>query len=244
MRLLTLSGLLLGMTVAAWGQNPFPNPVRPMPVPVNALPYGNILYPGGVPSFPSALGATVRGNPPYTGVRPGGNPGGGVGYPGRPRTVVVPYAVPVYYGGGYGDYYQQQQPNVTVVMPQQPAPSVVINQTFHNGELASTEVPERGGLRVYEAPKSPNAPSEKPKAEAAPAPKRTYARDEKANIYLIALKDSTVKEAIGYWMEGTATFAYVTPEATINRVNLDLVDREASVQLNAQRNLEFELRAR
>lgn len=242
MKLLTLSGLMLGLTVAAWGQNPFPNPVRPMPAPVNAMPYGNILYPGGVPSFPTALGNTIRGNPPYTGVRPG--TGGGV-QPGRPpRTVIVPYAVPVYYGGGYDPYYAQQQPNVTVVVPQQPAPSVVINQTFQNGELASTEVPERGGLRIYEAPRSPNSAASTP-AEPKPEPaKRSYARDDKANIYLIALKDSTVREAIGYWLEGGATVAYVTPDATINRVNLELVDREGSVQLNAQRNLEFELRTR
>ncbi|MDZ4800659.1 MAG: hypothetical protein SGI92_21075 [Bryobacteraceae bacterium] len=244
MKLLTLSSLILGMTVASWGQNPFPNPVRPMPAPVNALPYGNILYPGGVPSFPSALGATVRGNPPYTGVRPGMGGGGGIGNPGRPRTVVVPYAVPVFYGGAYDPYYaqQQQQPNFTVVVPQQPAPSVIINQTFHNGELASAEVPERGGLRVYEAPRSPNAVAP---AEQKPEPaKRTYARDDKATIYLIALKDATVKEAIGYWLEGTSTLAYVTPDATITRVTLDLVDREGSLQLNAQRNLEFELRTR
>ncbi len=246
MRPLTLAGLIFGSTLAAFGQNPFPNPVRPMPATPNSIPYGNILHPGGVPSFPTQLGATVAGRP-YPGVRPG--PGGPVGNPGRPRTVIVPYAVPVYAGGyGYDPYYgQQQQPNVTVVVPQQPAPSVIINQTFNNGEPVKQELAEgveRGGFRVYEAPKSPATPEGVPAAEAA-APKRSYVRDDKPNIYLIALKDSTVKEAIGYWVEsGGQTLAYVTPDAVINRVNLDLVDGDGSARLNAQRNLEFDLRRR
>lgn len=245
MRSLTLVGLVFGSMLAAFGQNPFPNPVRPMPVPPNASPYGNILFPGGIPnSFPGQLGATVAGRP-YPGVQPGGGHVGGG--PGRPRTVVVPYAVPVYYGGGYGydPYYaqQQQQPNVTVVVPQQPAPTVIINQTFGGGELTKQEVAsadvERGGLKVFEAPKAPATP------EGQSISKRSYVRDDKPNIYLIALKDSNkVREAIGYWVEGGATLAYVTPDAEIERVALDLVDREGSKQLNAQRNLQFELRSR
>jgi hypothetical protein len=151
----------------------------------------------------------------------------------------------MYYGGGYGydPYYgQQQQPNVTVVVPQQPAPTVIINQTFGGGELTKQEVAssdeERGGFKVYEAPKGPTMP------EGQPVAKRSYVRDDKPNIYLIALKDSKVKEAIGYWVEGGTTLAYVTPDAAIERVALDLVDRDGSAQLNAQRNLEFHLQAR
>jgi len=34
-----------------------------------------------------------------------------------------------------------------------------------------------------------------------------------------------------------------TPKGSINHVTLDMVDRETSVQLNAERNLEFDLNA-
>src|SRR5919199_4970390 len=109
MKRLTIFGLVLGFTIVCSAQinpaalnpasriNPAAlNPVQPMPVPPNMPPYGNVLFPGGNPSFPSQLGATVRGTP--YGYGPGfvgGRPGGPIG---RSHTVVVPYAVPVYYG--------------------------------------------------------------------------------------------------------------------------------------------------
>jgi len=232
-----------------------------MPAPLNAAPYGNILYPGG---FPTALGGTVSGNVPYTGVPQGyrGNWGGG----GRNQTVVVPYAVPVY-GGGYVDYGAQgSQPptNVTVVVPQQPATPVIINQTFGPDsaptnqdirEYSANDPPESGGLHVYEPNKrseplprrqQPQAPSRSVE-QAAPAaetrPMRSYVRDDQPTIYLIALKDTTVRQAIGYWVEGN-TLKYVTPQASINHLSLDMVDRELSVRLNGERNLDFDLKSR
>src|SRR4051794_38495680 len=104
MRVLPIAVLVFGTSLILNGQgvvSPMSNPVRPMPAPINALPYGNIIFPGGFPSHPTALGGTVSGNIPYTGVPAGGRyPHGG----GRNQTVVVPYAVPVY-GGGHGGYY-------------------------------------------------------------------------------------------------------------------------------------------
>ncbi|MEJ7606302.1 MAG: hypothetical protein WKF37_08540 [Bryobacteraceae bacterium] len=117
------------LTVAASAQHvPVLNPSRGMTPPAGASPYGNILFPGGLPvnqSHASRLGRSIGGGG-YPGVVPGN-----VGPVGRPRTIVVPYAVPLYYGDyGYGYQQQQAAPNVTVVVPQQPAPSVVINNTF------------------------------------------------------------------------------------------------------------------
>jgi hypothetical protein len=214
-----------------------------MPAPVNALPYGNILFPGGVPSsHAGALAGTISGSIPYTGVNPHlGRPGYGGGG-GRFRTTVVPYAIPVFVGGGgyYGDPYAAPQPNVTVVVPQQPTPSVVINQHYTPPEApkpvlreySRSDLPETGGLRVYEGPKTA------PAVAAAPAP---VPADDKPTIYLIALKDSTVRQAIGYWLEGEDTLKYVTPKGTISQVTLDQVDRQTSVQLNAERKLEFDV---
>ncbi len=168
----------------------------------------------------------------------------------RPRTVVVPYAVPVYAGPGY---YEQQAPatNVTVVVPQQPTPSVIINQTFNQGDPAAMEVvsgAENRGLRVYETPRRVEAPAAAtvPPVAAAPVTAAGSAgapRDDRPTIYLIALKDTTVRQAIGYWIEGE-NLAYVTPRAAINRISLDQVDRELSVQLNAERKLDFDLKPR
>jgi hypothetical protein len=149
----------------------------------------------------------------------------------------VPYAVPVwtggYYGPGYGYGMPEPQPNITVVMPQQQTPSVIINQySTPDGTRTTTteENPERGGLQVYEGPK---------RAEASAEP-RSYVRDDKPNIYMIVLKDDTVRQAIGYWVDG-ALLKYVTPQATITSVPLDMVDREASLRVNAQKKLDFEL---
>lgn len=218
------------------------SPYRASPPPAGSS-YGNILNPGGIGlSHPARLGNTIRGVPPYP-VQPG-HPGHG----GRQRTIVVPYGVPVWTGGfyngyaGYGGYgMPQAQPNVTVVMPQQQTPSVIINQYGSDGHKSTTtaEVSERGELKVYE---SNPAPAEAPKAAAAapPTPAGTYARDDKPNIYMIALKDETVRQAIGYWVEGSL-LKYVTPQARISSVPLEMVDRNASSRLNAQNRLELEL---
>jgi hypothetical protein len=77
------------------------NPQQPSALAApNAFPYGNILFPGGVPSsHANNLGATINGRLPAPApLGPGMGQGRGGGY-GRGRTVVVPYGVPVYYGG-------------------------------------------------------------------------------------------------------------------------------------------------
>ena len=224
------------------------NPSRPpMAAPAGAYQYGNILYPGGVPQNPSQthagrLGATISGNPGYTGVGPGPvYPNGG----GRNRTIVVPYAYPVYSGGGYDPYYAAQQPNnVTVVVPQSAPANVVINQSFNGSDwqkmdVAGTDTREESGLKVWDGADTRSAAKEKAK-QVESRPTRGSVADEKPNIYLIALKDSTVRTAIGYWTDG-GTLHYVSPDSSVNHVTLDMVDRELSERLNKDRKLEFEL---
>jgi hypothetical protein len=230
------------------------SPVRPMPAPPNALPYGNILFPGGI-SFPQRLGGTISGSIPYSGVPGRGDRGVGVrpGYGGpyspgsRNRTVVVPYAVPVFTGGfgyGYADYGMvPQQPNVTVVVPQQPTPSVIINQHYTPQEASnpvlrdysSADLPD-SGIKVYEANPAPR------KQEPKPGPARSSVSDQEPTIYLIALNDTTVRQAIGYWVDDN-TLHYVTPKASINHISMDMVDRETTVRLNSERKLDFDFNA-
>jgi hypothetical protein len=217
---------------------PVINPSRGMAAPPRAYPYGNILFPGGTPPMPNnhaaRLGGTIAGGG-YTGVGPGPQ------YPvgGRPRTVVVPYAVPVFMGG-YGYAPEPVAPNVTVVVPQQPVPNVIINNNYvperPNSalrEYSAGELPD-SNVRVYEGPK--------PRTDQAPAARSGRSiMDEKATIYLIALKDGSLRQAIGYWVQGD-TLHYVTPDASINRLSGDIVDVQRSTDLNRERNLDFDLR--
>ena len=59
-------------------------------------------------------------------------------------------------------------------------------------------------------------------------------------IYLIAFRDHTIVQALGYWMEGS-TLHYVSAEQTLNQVSIDLVDRDLSQRLNDERGLDFRL---
>ncbi len=184
--------------------------------------FGNVVFPGtgtapraGVPfslpsSFPQRLAATVSGWPPYTGA-PAVDPLWRRGH-------VYPMIWPIFVGGFYP--YYEPQPNITIIMPSQPAAApVTINQYFA-GETKSIE---RETVSTYQAPvKTPVEP---------PADSVTF---------LIALKDSSVYSAIAYWVEGD-TLHYITPQGKHNKVSLDLVDRALSEKLNQGRMVEFRL---
>jgi hypothetical protein len=65
---------------------------------------------------------------------------------------------------------------------------------------------------------------------------------DQATIYLIAFKDHSIVQALGYWMEG-ATLHYVSVEHTLNQASINLIDRDLSQRLNDERGLEFRLPA-
>lgn len=224
---------------------------------------GNILSPGGAP-FPGTV--RLPSNP--LGSLTGPNPYAGQNFPiggraVRQRTVAVPYGIPVWTSGFYGygpgyDYGTQPGTNVTVVMPQQPTPQVVINQSFvpqtaspQMHDYSNSDLPEtaadNSGVRIYEAPT--NGRAEEPPVRtraAAPAPATRVpasTRDDKPSVYLIALKDSTVRAAIGYWSEN-GLLKYVTPQGVINHVSLDMLDPVTTVTLNKQQGLDWELQAK
>jgi hypothetical protein len=114
---------------------------------------------------------------------------------------------------------------------------VVINQTFIP-DHATPMVREYGGgsdlnaqdpssgLRVYEGPKPP-----------VPNVRNS---DELPTIYLIAMKDHTIVQALGYWVENGALH-YVSAEHTVNQASMDLIDRDLTQRLNDERNVEFKL---
>jgi hypothetical protein len=61
-------------------------------------------------------------------------------------------------------------------------------------------------------------------------------------IFLIAMKDHTIYAAIAYWVEND-TLNYINEQGVRNRVSLGLVDRDFSVQLNKERDIDFALPA-
>jgi hypothetical protein len=204
--------------------------------------FGSVLYPatGHAPQTPPGgfngphYGRSVFGNPGFA-----SHPQHGGG------TVIVPY--PVYYGGyygydpsaGYGPGYGDQAPAVN----SNAVPSVVINQTFvpqqanpvvreYTGDQPSDQ--QQSGLKLYQAPPS------HPYADATAQQAQRSANSDQPTLYLIAFRDHTIVQALGYWMEGP-TLHYVSVEHTLNQVSIDLIDRDLSQRLNDERGVEFKL---
>jgi hypothetical protein len=115
---------------------------------------------------------------------------------------------------------------VTLVMPQNAAPAaspVTINQNFAPAQAEQETVREWG-------------PAARQNQTAAAA----SAQPDDQNLFLVALKDSSVYTAVAWWVDGEALH-YVTPQGKHNQVSLALVDRTVSERLNRGRSLEFRL---
>jgi hypothetical protein len=197
--------------------------------------FGNLgVFPPGMQStIPSSQRFTSNAVFPASGgphlVIPSRRP---AGYSGS-GAVVVPYAYPVYVGGsGYFDNSyaqapapQQQQPNVTVVYPPQPAP-VIVNQ-FGPGAAPQPMAapPDQEPLSAYQPAYQPSTQSDNQPAAA---------------HYLIALKDHTVYSVVAYWVDGD-TLHYFTSGNVHNQASLSLVDRELTSRLNSESGVEVKL---
>ena len=214
--------------------------------------FGNVLYPGTGHAPVTPPGGIT--GPNFSG-RFGG-PSGRVfanpfqaNHPQHGHTVIVPY--PVFYGGAYGGGYGYDQGGAAYapgygdqtppVINSGAAPSVVINQNFipqqaspQVREYNSNEPPDQqSGMRLYQNPSHPYADAG---GNAGARP------DDQPTIYLLAFKDHSIVQALGYWMEG-ATLHYVSVEHSLNQVSIDLIDRDLSQRLNDERGLEFRLPA-
>ncbi len=199
--------------------------------------YGNVVFPGT--GHAPAGGFTGPNYMRAGGVYSGGAP---VAHPQHRRSTVVPYPV-LYPVGAYDpSYYGDQSqpaadPNGT--------PSVVINQNF---------VPQQGNpvVREYDADAPPDPASGMRMYQNSSHPydnsqgaasARHIANDDEPTFYLIAFKDHSIIQALGYWMEAGALH-YVSVERTLNQVSMDLIDRDLSQRLNDERGVQFKLPAR
>jgi hypothetical protein len=225
--------------------------------------FGSVLYPatghasnalipvGQTALIPVGQFAASNGGRGYS--RGFANPGR-ANHPQHGSTVIVPY--PVYYGGYYGGGYGYGgDPSAAGYAPGYGpgyvddgsqangpgVPSVVINQNFvppqanpqvrdYTGDQQQQQQPQpdQSGMRLYQAPPS------HPYADA------QRAASDQPTIYLIAFRDHTIVQALGYWMQGS-TLHYVSAEQTLNQVSIDLVDRDLSQRLNDERGLDFRL---
>jgi len=221
--------------------------------------FGSVVNPGTghpptAPLFPTALGANIAGHPF------GFSGGGGRFDHGGPhnRTVIVPY--PLYYGGygygaGYGSGYDTQQPVDQYGNPigsTNTAPSVVINQNFVPDRPApvvreygapgpdGVEQQPSSGMRMYQVPPSHPYSDAQTQGDQDYRGRRRAANDDEPTVYLIAFKDHSIVQALGYWMESN-TLHYVSVEHSLNQASLDLIDRSLSQRLNDERGVEFKL---
>ncbi|MBZ5606799.1 MAG: hypothetical protein LAP38_00965 [Acidobacteriia bacterium] len=203
--------------------------------------FGNVLYPGTghAPAMPPG-GFNGPRFPTGSAGRPVVRSPLPAAHPFHQRGSIVPY--PVFYGGygydygydtssGYGPNYapgygDQAPPIVNT----NSAPSVVINQNF---------VPPQANPVVREYG-NPNPDEHSSAQDAVPAQR---ANEDQATLYLIAFKDHSIVQALGYWMEGS-NLHYVTVDHALNQASLDLIDRDLSQRLNTERGVEFRLPAR
>jgi hypothetical protein len=145
----------------------------------------------------------------------------------RPAYFFGYYPNPLYYDSGYavppgtgypGGAAYYGDPNAGQGMP-----SVIVNPNY----TPDTANPV---LRDY---------SYLPATDAG-TPQNPDQNNSPAVFFLIAMKDHTIYPAIAYWVEND-TLNYITQQGVRNRVSLDLVDRDFSVQLNKERSIDFAL---
>ena len=122
------------------------------------------------------------------------------------------YAYPDY-GSGYGyaaPTYSQPSPNVLIISNQPPAPEPAV---------------------IVQGPPAPAI------WNAAP---NTQAKKYEEPLYLLAMKDGTIRAVVAYWLDGM-TVHYVTMDHEQKQTPLSSLDHGLSERLNRERNVSFSL---
>jgi hypothetical protein len=141
---------------------------------------------------------------------------------------------------GFDGFYSDLPPSAFA--PEVPTPAVVINADFQTGTIhpqlrdySNVKLPEPGTVLVPASPAT--APPTQSALQPAPAP-----YDDQPIIFLIAFQDHAILPALAYWVQGD-TLHYISLTGAPNQVNLALVDRDFSRQLNRERRVPFALPA-
>ena len=188
--------------------------------------YGNVLFPG-------------TGHAPVT--PPGGVTGPYFNYPATHGVVAIPRA-------------RHKFPNIeTVVVPypmytESPPEdlSTVDNSNDVSQPIGTSDPAPAPTVREYFGPRpsdtqAPGSGHDQARAGIIPQTgdfSVPIANHDQPTVYLIAFKDHRVVQALGFWME-SGTLHYISANYSVNQVTLDLIDREASRRLNAEKGIEF-----
>lgn len=122
------------------------------------------------------------------------------------------------YGYGYSDY---GYPPYQAPTEYQPSPGVVI--------ISNQAPPPRPA--IVEVPSAPSAWNAGP---------TTQAKRYEEPLYLLAMKDGTIRAVLAYWVDGM-TVHYVTMDHEQKQTMLSSLDRSLSERLNRERNVTFQL---
>jgi hypothetical protein len=201
--------------------------------------YGNILYPGtghapvtppGGGAWPNFFGGPVPAARPAS--RSTATPG---------ETVIL--ANPAYDDRGLDDQSGMYAPadgnQARTNTNFNDRPPVVIDQNFAsppNDLQFANQDPAVG--REFGPPAYQNSAASS--ASAAQGASNRVDNDGKPTIYLIAFKDHSVVEALGYWTEGTMLH-YVSVGYALNHASIALIDPDLSQRLNRERGIDFKL---
>jgi hypothetical protein len=141
------------------------------------------------------------------------------------------YGWPYYYGGFYGDYGGYCDPYYS---------DCGYVGGYDNGDPSYAY----GDAGYYAAP--PPAPQvvQQPPApvvrEYPPAPHATQAQKYEDPLYLLAMRDGTIRAVLAYWADGPSVH-YVTLDHEQKQAPLSSIDRALSERLNRERNVAFRL---
>lgn len=183
--------------------------------------YGNVLFPGTGHSPATPPGGTVRYSFPQrvtplqraTDLQP---------------SPIVP--LPIYDQGDNVDRAGNDPQGGLAQTPGpelSPTPPVVLNQGF---------TPSQSRAQPGAFPPKDEAPN----ANQSNAIRPERGEEIRPTIYLIAFKDHSIVQALGYWMEA-GTLHYISAEYGLNQASLVLIDRNLSQRLNDERGIVFKL---
>lgn len=220
---------------------------------------GNVLNPGVPLTGRGAGGTGVVVGPggvtrPATGPRGPARGAGSMGVNARPRPGVTGGAIfggPVYVpypvgGSGYtvhnpppGEYdpiFGGYNPGVYPNYDQQaPTPTVIINQNFQP-DVVRPQMLDYSNVRFPASGPVPSGIMQPPDNNASGGP----SINGDTPMILIAMKDHTIYPALAYWVQGD-TLNYVMVGGAVNHASISAVDRELSMKLNSERQVDFRL---
>ena len=188
--------------------------------------FGNVLFPGTGHAPPTPPGG-INGPHFFTnGFKAQGHWGDAAAVQSTPEAIVVDRP---------GDDSEEQNAAQTVPAGEiSPALPQVIDQELILGKSdLGANGDYQSGRQAH--PDKPGA-CENSTSEAAWRPHKPC--NGEPTVYILALKNGSTVQALGYWIQGSILY-YVSSKYALNQISLVLVDEQRSQELNAEQGLDF-----